>query len=175
LGGMIGPAFALAHPEHCLSVGLLSTAAGRTEEDSAKAKHLARQVALQGAEPLLDALVGRWFTTSFAAANADVIERRKQQVLATPAAVFATVFKIYAETEMAPWLNQVRAPCIVLTGAEDGGCNPRLNRFIDQQLPHSQLVILEHLKHAILLEAPERVATPLLAFLQSNACPSKGI
>ncbi|MCZ6579201.1 MAG: alpha/beta hydrolase, partial [Gammaproteobacteria bacterium] len=36
LGGMIGPAYARAFPERTLSVGLLSTAAGRTEEDRAK-------------------------------------------------------------------------------------------------------------------------------------------
>lgn len=36
LGGMIGPAYARAHPERVLSLGLLSTAAGRTAEDRAK-------------------------------------------------------------------------------------------------------------------------------------------
>ena len=36
LGGMIGPAYARTHPERVLSLGLLSTAAGRTEDDSAK-------------------------------------------------------------------------------------------------------------------------------------------
>ncbi len=49
------------------------------------------QVSLQDAEPLLDALVGRWFTTSFAATNADVIERRKQ--VAMPLLAF---FQSYA-------------------------------------------------------------------------------
>ena len=33
---MIGPAYARAHPEHTLSVGLLSTAAGRDDDDRAK-------------------------------------------------------------------------------------------------------------------------------------------
>ncbi len=34
LGGMIGPAYARAHPKRALTVGLLSTAAGRTEGDT---------------------------------------------------------------------------------------------------------------------------------------------
>ena len=42
LGGMIGPAYARAYPEHSLSVGLLSTAAGRSEDDRAK-RHERRQ------------------------------------------------------------------------------------------------------------------------------------
>ena len=36
LGGMIGPAYARAHPERVCSVGLLSTAAGRSDEDRTK-------------------------------------------------------------------------------------------------------------------------------------------
>jgi len=35
LGGMIGPAYARRHPDRVLSLGLLSTAAFRTVEDSA--------------------------------------------------------------------------------------------------------------------------------------------
>jgi pimeloyl-ACP methyl ester carboxylesterase len=53
----------------------------------------------------------------------------------------------------------------VLTGENDGGCNPRLNRQIAAAIRNSELVILPHLRHAILLEAAEEVARPVLAFL----------
>ena len=86
-------------------------------------------------------------------------------MLETPAHVFLSVFHIYAETEMAPWLHEVACPCLVLTGELDGGCNPRLNRFIADTLPDSELVILDGLKHSILIEAPERVASPVRDFL----------
>ena len=86
-------------------------------------------------------------------------------MLGTPAHVFLSVFHIYAETEMAPWLREVACPCLVLTGALDGGCSPRLNRFIAETLPDSELVVLDGLKHSILIEAPERVAPPVRDFL----------
>jgi pimeloyl-ACP methyl ester carboxylesterase len=66
---------------------------------------------------------------------------------------------------MSPWLHEVTTPSLVLTGELDGGCNPRLNRLIADALPHSELVILEGLKHAILIEATERVAPPIRDFL----------
>jgi 3-oxoadipate enol-lactonase len=72
---------------------------------------------------------------------------------------------IYAETEMAPWLGEIAAPCLVLTGEHDGGCNPRLDRQIAAALKNSELVILPNLRHAILLEAAAEVARPMLAFL----------
>lgn len=167
LGGMIGPAFALRYPERVLSLGLLSTAAFRTEDDSAKVKGVVAAMRERGIPNILETLTDRWFTDAFIAANADVVEARMQQVLSTPAEIFLNVFDIYAETEMAPWLHEVRAPSLVLTGENDGGCNPRLNRLIDEALPNSRLEILPDLKHSILLEAGPLVAERLAAFIRS--------
>ena len=165
LGGMIGPAYARAHPDRALSVTLLSTAAGRTADDSAKVCGVLAAMEAEGVEARLDTLVERWYTDAFVMARPDAIETRKRQVLDTPEHVFLSVFHIYAETEMAPWLHEVTCPCLVLTGEFDGGCNPRLNRFIADTLPDSELVILDGLKHSILIEAPERVAPPVRDFL----------
>ena len=75
------------------------------------------------------------------------------------------VFWIYATTEMGPWLHEIECPCLVLTGDLDGGCNPRLNHFMHAELLDFELVILDGLKHSILIEAPERVLSPLKQFL----------
>jgi 3-oxoadipate enol-lactonase len=165
LGGMIGPAYARAHPDRCLSVGLLSTAAGRTKDDRDKLRAVGAAMREKGIKPVLETLIQRWYTEEFIAARPDAIASRIQQVVDTPENVFLDVFRIYAETEMAPWLHEIQCPCLVLTGELDGGCNPRLNRFIDAQLPDSKLVILDKLKHSILIEAPERVAPQLRNFL----------
>ena len=123
---MIGPAYARAHPDRVRSVTLLSTAAGRTEEDRAKVRGVLASMEEEGIEARLGTLVERWYTDGFIAARPDAIETRKRQVLDTPAHVFLSVFHIYAETE---------------------------------------LVILDGLKHSILIEAPERVAAPVRDFL----------
>ena len=165
LGGMIGPAYARAYPERILSVGLLSTAAGRTEEDSAKLKAVINSMQDQGVMTIITALVERWYSDEFIAARPDLIEMRIKQVEDTPEDIFLNVFWIYATTEMGPWLHDIECPCLVLTGEFDGGCKPRLNRFMHAELPDSELVILEGLKHSILIEAPERVLPPLKQFL----------
>jgi len=146
-------------------VGLLSTAAGRTEEDRAKLQNVIGAMHEKGIQQVLETLVGRWYTDEFVAANPDKIENRIQQVMDTPANVFLDVFRIYAETEMAPWLHEITQPCLILTAEFDGGCNPRLNEFIHSLLPDSELVILEKFKHSILVEAPELVAAHLRRFL----------
>jgi len=165
LGGQIGPAYARAHPDRTASVVLLSTAAGRTAEDSARVKGVVSAMREQGVEAVLATLVERWYTDDFVAARPEVIEDRIGQVLATPEDVFLSVFDVYASTEMLSWLPQVRCPCLVLTGEFDGGCNPRLNAMIDDALPDSELVVLADLKHSILVEGPDRVLPPVLDFL----------
>ena len=172
LGGMIGPAYARRYPERVISLGLLSTAAGRSSEDSAKVKGVVAAMRQQGIPPVLESLRDRWFTPEFAAARPDVISRRMQQVIDTDAGVFLSVFDIYAETEMASWLPEVKAPSLVLTGEFDGGCPPRLNEIIAHRLPNAELVILPGLRHALLLEAPDKVAPPLLNFLNRHLGPA---
>ena len=167
LGGMIGPAYARRYPDRVLSLGLLSTAAFRTEDDSAKVKAVVAAMREKGIGQVLDTLTARWFTDDFAAARPEVIAWRKAQVMDTPAEVFLNVFDIYAETEMGPWLHAITAPSLVLTGALDGGCNPRLNAQIAGAMPHAELVILEGLKHAILIEAADRVAPHMRRFLRT--------
>jgi 3-oxoadipate enol-lactonase len=169
LGGMIGPAYARAYPQRVITLGLLSTAAFRTEEDSAKVKGVVATMERNGIPETLDTLADRWFTDKFIKEQPARIAARKRQVVETDPKVFLNVFHIYAETEMSPWLQEIKVPCLVLTGEFDGGCNPRLNRRIADALPHSELVILDGLKHAILIEAPDRVASHVLRFLKAHS------
>ncbi|MEM7430287.1 MAG: alpha/beta hydrolase [Pseudomonadota bacterium] len=167
LGGMIGPAYARAHPDRVLSLGLLSTAAFRTEDDSAKVWAVVKAMEEKGIPQVLDTLIDRWYTDAFVETRRDIVDRRLKQVVGTDPEMFMNVFRIYAGTEMSPWLREVTAPSLVLTGEFDGGCNPRLNRQIADALPNSELVILPEYKHSILLEAGETVAEHMIRFIQA--------
>ena len=165
LGGMIGPAYAHRYPDRVLSLGLWSTAAFRDPDDSQKVRAVVAAMREKGIGPVLDTLTARWFTDAFCAARPDVIDWRKRQVMDTDPDVFLNVFDIYAETEMGPWLHEIAAPAQIITGELDGGCNPRLNRLIHQAMPGSQLEILDGLKHAIFIEATDRVLPHVRRFL----------
>mgnify|MGYP006087162887 FL=1 len=167
LGGMIGPAYAQKYPDRVLSLGLLSTAAGRTQDDSAKVNSVVKAMENQGIASVLETLTDRWFTDAFIASNSAIVRTRLDQVISTNPDVFLNVFRIYANVEMMPWLHKVDCPCLVLTGENDGGCNPRLNKGIDSALPNSKLVILPNYKHSILIEAPNIVAATMLQFIQN--------
>ncbi|MEC8805734.1 MAG: alpha/beta hydrolase, partial [Pseudomonadota bacterium] len=119
----------------------------------------------KGIEKVLGTLTNRWFTDDFIDRNPDIVERRLKQVMATDPDIFMNVFRIYASTEMMPWLHEVTQPALIITGELDGGCNPRLNRLIDDAMPNSELIVLEGLKHSILVEAGETVARHQIRFV----------
>ena len=162
---MIAPAYAIKFPHRVLSLCLLSTVAGRTKEDNEKVWNVVHAMEKDGIEKTLITLTNRWFTDNFIKNNSDLVQQRLKQVVNTDPKVFLNVFRIYAKTEMAPWLEKITAPSLILTGELDSGCNPRLNRLIAEKLPNSKLVILDNLKHSILIEAPDIVAEQVKKFL----------
>lgn len=166
LGGMISPAYARAFPDRVLSLGLLSTAAFRTEDDSAKVKGVVQDMRAQSVPEILATLASRWFTDAFIAASPEVVQGRMDQVVGTDAEIFLNVFDIYASTEMAPWLHEIAAPALVLTGENDGGCPPRLNEQITRAMPSAALVVLPEVKHSIMLECGDVVAQHMLSFIK---------
>jgi|TARA_B100001741_G_scaffold167706_1_gene138617 pimeloyl-ACP methyl ester carboxylesterase len=165
LGGMIAPAYALKFPKHTISVGLLSTVAGRSEEDSKKVWNVIYEMEKNGIEKTLQTLTDRWFTDEFIKNNPELVQRRLKQVVDTDPEVFLNVFKIYAKTEMLPWLKNISKRCLLLTGENDSGCSPKHNEIMANEIKYSKLVILPKYKHSFLIEAPNEVAENLIEFI----------
>lgn len=166
LGGMVAPAYARRYPTHTLSVGLLSTVAGRSEQERARTRAVMDAMARDGVEPALDILVHRWFTDEFVTAHADIVEARKRRVREIDPRTYLNAFAIYADSEMLPWLSEVTGPALVLTGDQDVSCSPRHNKLMAERMQNARLVILKNLRHSILLEAPDRVAQAISSFLR---------
>ncbi len=167
LGGMISPAYARKYPGRVLSVGMLSTVAGRSAEDQKKVWNVITDLKTKGVKETLENLTSRWFTDEFISKYPDLVSRRLNQVIDTDKDVFINVFKIYAETEMINWLNEIKSPCLLMTGENDGGCPPTHNKIMSKEIEHSKLVVLPKVKHSFLIEAPDQISDNLLSFINS--------
>tara|TARA_B100001123_G_C15342064_1_gene1035424 strand:- start:1753 stop:2523 length:771 start_codon:yes stop_codon:yes gene_type:complete len=167
LGGMIGPAYARKFPDKVYSVSLLSTAAFRTKEDQKKVLQIIENIKDKGIKNILPNLISRWFTDEFIINNPHIIDKRMKQVYETDIKTFLNVFKIYALTEMSPWLNELKMPCLVLTGENDIGCNQDMNKKIAKAIPNAKLEILKKLKHTITIEAGDIVGDKINRFLSN--------
>jgi pimeloyl-ACP methyl ester carboxylesterase len=169
LGGMIVPAYARAHPQRVKSLGVICTAAFRSPEAKASLATFMQKIDRQGMPGVLDTLLDRWFTDAFRRDRPDVVEARKEQMLNADPRVYRETYRVFATTEMSPWLHEIAAPALVMTGEFDPGCSPALNEKIAAALPRSELVILPALRHSVLVEAPDLVGGILQRFLLSVA------
>ena len=167
LGGMIGTFYAKKYRDRLLSLSLLSTTAFRNVDDKNKILNIISEIKNKNLDNVLPSLINRWFTDDFIKNNQYIIDRRFKQIQDMPLKFFLNVFRLYALTEMGSWLNKITIPCLVMTGKNDLGCNPNLNKKIAEALPNAKLEIIDNLKHAITLEAPGLVGKKIRKFLNN--------
>jgi 3-oxoadipate enol-lactonase len=74
LGGMIAPAYSIKFPNRVLSVGLLSTVAGRSDVDKNNVLKIISEMETTSVEQTLQKLTTRWFTDEFIKENKLLIQ-----------------------------------------------------------------------------------------------------
>ena len=169
LGGIIAQAFALAHPGRIDRLALVSAVAGRTEEEREKVMARYRALGEKGGSSHVSASLSRWFTDEFLEKNREQVEARLARGRENDPVCYASSYRVLAETDLADRLHEIAAPTLVMTGEFDQGSNPRMSRLMAERIPDSRLHILDRLKHSILIEAPDLVASRLHGFLEEPA------
>jgi pimeloyl-ACP methyl ester carboxylesterase len=165
LGGLVAQSFALDYPERLGKLALISTVAGRTEDERRRVRERLAMVANGIAGDHFRASLDRWFTDEFRAANPKLLEDYAARNQANDPACYAAAYRVLAETDLADRLPEIRAKTLVMTGEHDQGSNPRMARLMHQRIKGSTLQILPVLRHSILVEAPDVVAGALGDFL----------
>jgi pimeloyl-ACP methyl ester carboxylesterase len=173
LGGLVAQGFALRHPARLAKLALISTAAGRTEDETRRV--LERLAIVEAGIPgdHFRRSIERWFTDEFRAANPALIEQYAARNMANDPECYAAAYRVLATTDFAARLTEIDAPTLIMTGEHDIGSNPRMARLMHERIRHSVLRILPRLRHSILIEAPELVASALDEFLSTEYSRAK--
>jgi len=165
LGGMIAQALALDHAARVDRLVLLSAVAGRTEQERARVRERLEILRTQGISAITGAAQDRWFTAEFIAHNPDLVRQRMEQLQLNHAPSYAAAYTVFSTSDLGDRLHAIRNATLVATGEHDVGSNTRMARFMQAQIPGAALRILPGLKHSVLVEAPDTIATMLLEFL----------
>ncbi len=165
MGGMIGQQLALQTPRRLGRLVLASTAS-RTPAQAgplwAERIRIARE---QGMAAHVEATLARWFTAPYRAAHPDVAAAIGALIRATPVAGYCGCGAAIAALDLHDQLAALRAPTLVIVGAEDPGTPPAMAREIAAAIPGARLEVLAQASHLCNIEQAAAFNRLLLDFL----------
>ncbi len=165
LGGMVGMWLAIHAPERVDRVVLCCTSPMLAEDHDWPDR--AARVRAGGPEAVADAVVGRWFTDGWVAANPERAAEMRAMLCATPAEGYAGCCDAIGAMDQRDGLRAVRAPTLVVAGAHDQATRPVHAERIAALVPGARLEVVDA-AHLANIEVDEEVTTLMLAHLEDG-------
>lgn len=155
IGGMSSMWVAAHAPERverlivCCSSARIDTGSRYTER--------ARAVRKEGLAAVADGVLERWFTSAFAAAAPDVVQRFRRALVGTPQEGYAGCCEALAALDLRGELPSIQAPTLVIAGGQDRATPREHSELIAAAIPDSRLELVEDAAHLANVEQPEAV------------------
>jgi pimeloyl-ACP methyl ester carboxylesterase len=160
MGGMIAQEFALRHPSHIASLTLGCTTAGGTHSIPPPPESIKILTAPRVGVPPEDVIRRGWplgYTQKYIAENRAKLEAAIPRLLKYPTPPFAFQRQLEGTYTLKTFerLPQIKAPTLVITGAEDVLIPAKNSEIIAAQIPGAKLHILADVGHAFMVNRDE--------------------
>ncbi len=165
MGGMLGQHFALAHPGRLDKLVIVSSTSRVPPEGRGLWDERIAIARSQGMQAHVESTLARWFTAPWRAAHPEAMARIGALVAATPVAGFAGWGAAICTLDLTERLRAIKAPTLVVCGADDPGTPPAANRAIAEAIPGARLEIVPNASHQLPVEQAETFTRLLLDFL----------
>lgn len=148
IGGMLGQAFAVKHGQRLHSAMLCDTSpASPPGASGAWAPRIEAVTKANSVAPLADATMERWFTPAFKQADPRRWKQIHQTIAGTTAQGYLGCAAAILGLDMIPSLPSVKAPTLVVCGADDEGTPPAGNRRIAELIPGGRYEEIADARH----------------------------
>ena len=167
MGGYVAFGCLRLFPERVSGLVLANT---RPEPDSEEMKEnrktIARRVAEEGVEVLVELQMPRLLARDTLQNNEKVVERVRDMILeSSPNGVVAALGAMRDRPDSTPLLGEIKVPTLVIGGEEDGISSPDVMAAMAEKIPDSRHVTLPRAGHLSNLEDPEGFDAALREFL----------
>jgi 3-oxoadipate enol-lactonase len=125
----------------------------------------AETVRAHGTGAVARAVAGRWFTPGFAAANPAIVERTRAMIAATPPEGYAACCEAVGRTDLRGDLGAIRAPTLVVGGAQDPGVPSERIEALSNGIAGSRVTLVDPAAHLANVEQAEQVTGLILDHL----------
>jgi 3-oxoadipate enol-lactonase len=166
IGGLVGMWLASEDPGRVERLVLCCTAA-RFDPDMYDAR--ARKVRAEGVGSISDTVLERWFTPEFRASRPETVESAESMLRGTPTEGYAGCCEVLRDTDVRDRLEGIRAPTLVIAGAEDPAATVEQAEEIRDSIPGARLTVIDNAAHLANIEQPEAVTREILDHLEPVA------
>jgi 3-oxoadipate enol-lactonase len=166
IGGLVGMWLASEDADRVERLVLCCTAA-RFDPDMYDAR--ANTVRAEGVGSISDTVLERWFTPEFRASRPETLEWAESMLRGTPTEGYAGCCEVLRDTDVRDRLEDIRAPTLVIAGAEDPAATVEQAEEIRDSIPGARLAVIENAAHLANIEQPEAVTREILDHLEPAA------
>jgi len=166
IGGLVGMWLASEDPGRVERLVLCCTAA-RFDPDMYDAR--AHKVRAAGVGSISDTVLERWFTPEFRASRPETLEWAESMLRSTPTEGYAGCCEVLRDADVRSRLGEIRAPTLVIAGAEDPAATVEQAEEIRDSIPGARLSVIENAAHLANIEQPEAVTQEILDHLEPVA------
>jgi 3-oxoadipate enol-lactonase len=163
IGGMVSMWIAANVPDRVDRLVLCATSA-RFDPPEAWADRAAI-VRGGGIGSVADAVVARWFTPEHAATHPELIQEMRAMIANTPPEGYAACCGVVERTDLRPSLSSIRAPTLVIAGAQDLAAPADQAELITDGIGDCRMAVVDHAAHLLNVEQPENVSALILEHL----------
>jgi 3-oxoadipate enol-lactonase len=164
IGGMVGQWLAGHHPERIDKLILIATSAYLGAPDP-WFERAATVRAAGTVEVIADAVVARWFTPGWASEHAELVKVLREMLASSPVEGYASCCEAIAGLDLRPELPLIRAPTLVISGADDTAIPPVHQQAIADAVRGARLKIVPDAAHIPSVQHPARVTELILNHL----------
>jgi 3-oxoadipate enol-lactonase len=165
LGGMIGQQLGIKHVDRFTGLVLADTISQWPEGAGVLWAGRIRAAQQQGMKALVDGTLERWFTPAYLEARPPEVEKIAEMILSTPVPGYVGCCEAISKINFTDQLGAITLPTLVIVGADDPATPVGASEVIHQNIPGSELVVIEQASHISPVEQPAAFNEALLGFL----------
>lgn len=168
LGGMLGLAFALAHPQRLGRLVLANTTAGYGPEGRALWQARARAVEDGGMKAIVDLAMERYFSAEFRTRQVERVASVAARFLMTPPQGYIAACAAIADLDYADRLGAIRAPTLVIAGGADVATPAAMSESLARGIGDARLAVIPGAAHLSAVEDPAAFNALVSGFLSAQ-------
>jgi 3-oxoadipate enol-lactonase len=165
IGGMVGQALALRHPDRFRAFILANTVSRTPPEGQKMWEQRIEAIRRDGVEGQVQPTLERWLSQEFRARDPETTKWVADMIRATPAIGMIGCARAIQKLDFTDQLDRVALPTLIIAGEKDPGSPVAAAQAIHEKIRGSQLEVIPGCLHQTPIEAPDAFNRIVGAFL----------